>query len=139
MKISKVLLETVLPITIGALFIVGYFFITDKVFREPELEDCESCFPSNLDYLKNVILIMIPSSFYQMIIGRRILKRNENSFMLNIINSFVFAIFFIVIFVLINLYQRKIEWDFYPVIFLSIFFLGLFYSVLMKLCRKIFA
>jgi len=138
MKISKILLEIVLPITIGVLLIIGYFFITDIFFLEPELESCENYFPSSTDYLKLILVIVIPFSLYQIIIGRWILKRNENSLMLNIVNSIVFAIFFIGIFIIINLFRRKVEWDFYPVIFFLMFIFGLFYSILMKLCRKIF-
>lgn len=137
MKTSKVLLENVVPITIGAFIIVVYFFFTDKFYREPELENCESCFPSTADYLLQILMITLPSSLYQIFIGRWILKRNENSFKLNIFNCFVFAIFFIGIFVIINLFQRKIEWEFFPIFFLGLFLLGLFYAALMKLFRKL--
>jgi hypothetical protein len=140
MKFSKILLGTILPITIGALFIVGYFFITDKFFREPELKACESCFPSNTVYGTYFLAITIPSAFYQIIIGKWILKKNKDSFALNVLNSTVFALFFTGVSIVINLFsgKRKIEWDFFPIIFLGIFLLGIFYSVLMKLCRKIF-
>jgi hypothetical protein len=141
MKISKILLETILPITIGALFIVGYFFITDKFFRVPELEACESYFPSITVYVTYFIAITILSIFYQIIIGKWILKKNKDSFAINVLNSTVFVLFFAGVSILINLLsgKRKIEWEFFPVIFLEILLLGIFYCVLMKLCRKILA
>lgn len=137
MKISRILLETVLPITIGTLFLVGYFFISDKLLREPELESCESYYPGNTVYLTYLLVIVILSSLYQITLGKWILKRNEKSFAPSVVNSIVFAIFFTVIFVIINLFRRKIEWDFYPIIFLAIWILGLLFSALIKLFRKI--
>lgn len=136
MKITKSLIETVLPITVGTLFIVGYFFITDNFFREPSLENCESCFPSNLDYLKNIIVMVIPLSLYQLTIGNSILKKYNNSFKAISLNSIVFAISVTGILVIANLFLRKIEWDFYPVIFLILVILGILFTLLIRLCRE---
>ena len=139
MKISKILLETVLPIIIGAIFIVGYFFISDKFFREPGLEDCEICYPSTVEYLKNILVIVVTISLYQITIGNSILKRNGNSVKLSFMNSIVFAILVIGILIVINLFLRKVEWDFYPIIFIALLLLGLSFTVLIKLSRKMFA
>jgi hypothetical protein len=136
MKITKNLLETVLPITIGTLFIVGYFFITDNFFREPELENCDNCFPSNLVYMKNIIVIVMLLSLYQLTIGNSILKKHRNIFKASFLNSFVFAILITGIFVIANLFLRKIEWDFYPIIFLILLILGISFTLLIKVCRK---
>ena len=139
MKISRILLETILPITIGGIFIVGYFFITDKFFREPALEDCDSCYPSTLEYLKNILMIVVPISLYQIAIGNSILKRNGNSVKLSFLNSIVFAILVIAILIVMNLFLRKVEWDFYPLIFIALILLGLSFTVLIKFCQKMFA
>ena len=139
MKISRILLETILPITIGAIFIVGYFFITDKFFREPALEDCDSCYPSTLEYLKNILVIVLPICLYQIAIGNSILKRNGNSVKLSFLNSIVFAILVIAILIVMNLFLRKVEWDFYPLIFIALILLGLLFTVLIKFSRKMFA
>ena len=139
MKIyKKILLETVLPITVGALFIVIYFFITDNFFREPELENCDSCFPSNITYLKYMLVIIIPPSIYQITLGYYILKRNKNSFKLNVLNSFTFGIMCTGILITINLFKGTIEWEFFPIIFLVIFIFALIFSALIALWRKIF-
>ena len=139
MKISKILVETILPITIGAIIIVAYFFITDRFFREPGVEDCESCYPSTLVYLKNILAIVLPISFYQITIGNSILKRNGNSMKLCFLNTIVFAILVLGILIVINLFLRKLEWDFYPIIFIALIFLGLIFTVLIRFSRKIFA
>ena len=141
MKINKVLLETVLPVTIGTLFPVGYFFITDRLFSEPQLEDCESCHISNMVYMTYTLVIVTLSSLYQIIFGKWILKRSANGFILNMCNCITFATFFTGILALINLFQveRKIEWDFILVSFLAIFLLGLLFTLLTKLCQKIFS
>ncbi|MEL1256203.1 hypothetical protein AAEO57_20630 [Flavobacterium sp. DGU38] len=139
MKISRILLETIFPITIGAIFIVGYFFITDKFFREPGLEDCESCYPSTLEYLKNILGIVLPISLYQIAIGNSILNRNGNRLKLSFLNSIVFAILVIGILIVINLFLRKVEWEFYPVIFIALILFGLLFTVLIKFSRKMFA
>lgn len=138
MKISKILLETILPITIGALFLIGYFFISDKLFREPELESCEIYDISNTVYLTYLFVIIILSCLYQITLGKLILKKYEKNYAPSVLNSLVFGIFFTVIFIIINLFQRKMEWDFYPIIFLALFLLGLLFSVLIKICQKIF-
>lgn len=140
MKIFKVLLETVLPITIVTLFPVGYFFITDKIFPEPELENCESCHINTIVYLTYTLLIVILSSLYQLFFGKRILKKNESSLILNIGNCIVFAIFFTGIFALINLFkvERKIEWDFILAGFIALFLFGLIFTLSTKICQKIF-
>lgn len=136
MKITKSLIETVLPIIVGTLFIVGYFFITDNFFRETSLENCKSCFPSNLDYLIYIIVIVIPLSLYQLTIGNSILKKYHNSFKASSLNSIVFAVSVTGILVIANLFLKKMEWDFYPVIFLILVILGILFTLFIKLCRK---
>lgn len=140
MKISKILLETVLPITIGTSLIAGYLFITNELFPKPELESCEGYQIHPTVYLIYMLIVVIFSSLYQITLGKWIQKRNENSFALGMVNSLTFAMFFTGILVIINLFQkeRKIEWDFFFIIFLIIFLLGLLFSTLIKLCRKIF-
>ena len=140
MKISKILLETVLPITIGTLLLIGYFFVTNELFSEPGLESCEGYQIYPTVYLTYMLVIVIISSLYQITLGKWILKRNENSFALRMVNSLTFAIFFTGILVIINLFQkqRKIEWDFFFIIFLITFLLGLLFSTLIKLFQKIF-
>ncbi len=140
MKIFKVLLETVLPITIVTLFPVGYFFITDRIFPEPELNNCESCHTSTIVYITYTLLIVTLSSLYQLMLGNRILKKNENSFILSIGNCIVFAIFFTGILALINVFQveRKIEWDFIFAGFIVLFLFGLMFTLSTKICQKIF-
>ena len=137
MKTSKILLETILPIALGTLFIIGFFF--KKLFSESQLKACESCHPSNTVYLTYFLAITILSSLYQIIIGKRILKNNLNSLALNILNCSVFAFFFTVVSIIINFLSgnRKIEWEFFPLIFLGLLLLGIFYSILTKLFRKI--
>ena len=74
-----------------------------------------------------------------MIIGSWILKRNENSYALNMFNSVVFATFFTLILVIMELLNRKaIEVEFYGVIFLAMLFLALLNLALKKFCRKLF-
>jgi len=136
MKISKVLLETIVPIAITTFIIIGYFFVDQNFFSDPKLI-CESYVLSNMTYLTYALVIILFSSFYQIFIGNFILKQNKNSFVLTLLNSLAFSIFFIGILILVNLYQRKTEWDFFIIIFLMLFILGLLFTLLIKLWRKI--
>ena len=78
MKISKIILETILPITIGTLIFISYFFITDKfASNEAELEKCERYELSTAVYLIFEFVIILISSFYQIVIGNWILKRKR--------------------------------------------------------------
>lgn len=137
MKISKVLLETIVPIAITTFIIIGYFFVDQNFFSDPKLI-CESYVLSNMTYLTYALVIILFSSFYQIFIGNFILKQNKNNFVLTLLNSLAFSIFFIGILILINLYQRKTEWDFFIIIFLMLLMLGLLFTLLIKLWRKIF-
>lgn len=139
MKISKILLETVLPITIGTTFLVGYFYVTNELFSEPRLESCERYQILPIVYLQYIFIIVTFSSLYQISVGEWILKRNKNNFVLSILNSLTYALFFTGILAIINLFQKvkKIEWDFFIFIFLIIFLIGIFFTTLIKLSRKI--
>ncbi|PBJ12204.1 hypothetical protein BSF42_21590 [Flavobacterium sp. ACN6] len=137
MRISKVLLETIAPIAITTFIIIGYFFVEQTFFTEPGLI-CETYHLSNITYLTYALILIVFSSFYQILIGNFILQLNKNVFVTILLNSLAFSIFFIGILILINLYHRKIEWDFYIIIFLILFILGLLFTVVIKLWRKLF-
>jgi predicted neutral ceramidase superfamily lipid hydrolase len=139
MKTSKILLETVLPISIGTLILVGYFFFSQSFPEETKIESCERYDISISVYFTYFIVIITLTSLYQILLGNRILKRNKNSFILNTVNNIVFATFFTGVLVLINLFhtEKKIEWEFFIIIFLAIFLLGIFYAFLIKLFGKI--
>lgn len=140
MKVFKVLLETILPITIVTLIPIGHFFINDKLFPEPKLKNCDSCHISNITYLTYTLVIVILTSFYQLIFGKWILQNNKPCIILNIVNCMAFAIFYTGILAFINLFQveRKIEWDFIVAGFVLLFLFGLAFTVSIILFQKIF-
>jgi hypothetical protein len=139
MKSSKILLENVLPISIGTLIIVGYFFLSQNFYEKTEIESYERYNISISVYLTYLIVIITLTSLYHLLLGNRILKRNKNSFILNTFNNIVFATFFTGVLIVINLFQtvKKIEWEFFIFIFVAVFFLGIFYTFLIKLFEKI--
>ena len=137
MKISKTFLETILPITIGTLLFISYFFITEKLSNEPELEMCERYELSTPVYLIFALVIILISSSYQLIIGNWILKRNWNKFALNIVNSIVFGLFFTLIFIGMEVINGKaIEVKFCAGFFLVMLLLGLLFSILKSVAEK---
>ena len=139
MKISRILLENVLPNTIGAILFIGYFILKDKFSNQAELDACERYDLSNTVYLIFISVTVLLSSLYQIIIGNWILKKNKNNFALNIINSLVFAIFFTAILVIMEFVNRNsIEVKFYGQILLGMLFLALLNLALKKLCGKLY-
>lgn len=138
MKISKIFLEIILPITIGTLIFISYFFITDKLTSEPELEACERYELSSIVYLIFAFGIILISSLYQIILGDWILKRNKNKYVLNIINSIIYGAFFTVIFIGMGVLDGKaVEVEFYTGFFLLMVILGLLFSVLRNVFEKL--
>lgn len=132
-------MENVLPNTIGAILFIGYFILKDKFTSQAELESCERFYISNTVYVIFIFFIMLLSSLYQIIIGNWILKRNEKSFALNIVNSLVFAIIFTVILVVTEFLNRNtIEVKFYGEVFLAMLFLALLNLALKKFFGKLF-
>jgi heme/copper-type cytochrome/quinol oxidase subunit 3 len=139
MKISRIISENLLPNTIGAILFIGYFIVKDKLTSQAELETCERFDLSNTVYLIFITVIVLLSSLYQIIIGSWILKKNENSFALNMLNSVVFAAFFTAILVIMEFLNRNaIEVKFYGVVFLGMLFLALLNLALKKVCEKLF-
>ncbi len=139
MKISRIFLEIILPITIGTLIFISYFFITDKLTSGSELEACERYELSSIVYLIFAFGIILISSLYQIIVGDWILKRNKNKFALNIVNSIIFAAFFTVIFIGTELFNGKTaEVEFCIAFFLIMVILGLLFSVLKSVFKKLF-
>jgi len=138
MKISKIISETILPITIGTLIFISYFFITDKfASNEAELETCERYELSTAVYLIFAFVIILISSFYQIVIGNWILKRNWNKFVLNIVNSIVFGGFFTLLFIGMEVFNEKtIEVKFSAGFFLAMLLLGLLFSMLKSVVEK---
>ncbi|SMO35792.1 hypothetical protein SAMN06265220_101265 [Flavobacterium nitrogenifigens] len=136
MKISKIILGTIIPIAITTLIVIGCLFINQIFFTEPNIA-CETYQLSNTTYLTYALIIIAFTSFYQIAIGNFILKQDKNSFVLGLLNSLTYALFYIGILILINLFQRKIEWDFFLIFFLLFFILGLLFTVSIKLWRKI--
>ncbi|MWB92908.1 hypothetical protein GON26_00875 [Flavobacterium sp. GA093] len=139
MKISRILLENVLPNTLGAILFIGYFIFKDNLTTQTELEACERFELSNTVYLIFVLVIGMLSSLYQLIIGNWILRRNKNSFTLNTVNSVVFATFFTLVLITMEFANRnEIEMKFYGQIIIAMLFLALLNLVLPKLCGKLF-
>lgn len=139
MKIFKTFLDTILPITIGTLIFMSYFFITEKLAIDSELEACERYEISNIVYLIFAFGIILISSFYQIIVGDWILKRNKNKFKLNIVNSIIFGVFFTVIFIAMGVFnEEEVEVKFCAVFFLVMIILGLLFSVLKSIFGKLF-
>lgn len=138
MKISKTILETILPITIGTLLFISYFFVTDKfATNEAELETCERYELSTAVYLIFAFVIILISSLYQIVVGNWILKRNWNKFVLNIINSIVFSLYITLIYIGINVFNgNAIELNFSAKFLLAILLLGLIFSVLKSVAEK---
>ncbi len=138
MKISKIILETILPITIGSLLFISYFFITEKlVSNETELETCERYELSTSVYLIFAFFIILISSLYQLIFGNWILRRNWNKSVLNIINSIIFSVFFTLTYFGINALNGKaIDVNFSFGFFLIMLLLGLLFSVLRYVSEK---
>lgn len=136
MKISRALLETILPITITTFIVIACFFINQLLFTEPNIA-CETYQLSNTTYLIYALIIIVFCSFYQIVIGNFILKQCKKSFAMILFNSLAFALFFSGILIVINLFQRKIEWDFFLIFFLIFFILGLLFTIVIQLWRKI--
>lgn len=138
MKISKTILETILPITVGTLLFISYFFIDDKfVSNELELESCERYELRTDVYLIFAFVLILISSFYQIVIGNWILKRNWNKFVLNIVNCIVFSVFFTFISIGMKIFNGKtIEVKFSTGFFLAMLLLGLLFSVLKSVAEK---
>jgi len=139
MKISRILIENVLPNTIGAILFIGYFILKDKLTDQAELESCERFYISNTVYLIFVSVIVLLSSLYQIIIGNWILKKNESNFVLNIVNIVTFGIFFTLVLIIVEFVNKDvIEVKFYGKIFLSMFFLALLNLAFKKIGEKLF-
>lgn len=136
MKISKALLETILPIMIVTFIVIAYFFINQFLFTETNIA-CETYQLSNSAYLIYTLILIVSCSFYQILVGNFILKQCKNNFAMLLVNSLSFTLFFSVILILINLFQRKIEWDFFLIFFLIFFIYGLLLTIVIKLWRKI--
>lgn len=136
MKISRALLETILPITIATFIVILYFFINQFFFIESNIA-CETYQLSNTTYLIYALILIVFCSFYQILVGNFILKQCKNSFAMLLLNGLSFTLFFNVILMLINLFQRKIEWDFFLIFFLILFIYGLLLTIVIKLWRKI--
>ncbi len=138
MKISKTILETILPITIGTLLFISYFFVIDKfATNEAELETCERYELSTAVYLIFTFVIILISSLYQIVVGNWILKRNWNKFVLNIVNSIVFSMIFTLIFIGMKFFNGKtIEVKFSVGLFLAMLLLGFLISVLKSITEK---
>jgi len=139
MKISKIFLETILPIITGTILFILYFILFDKFSNKPELESCESYELSNAVYLIFGFIIIIISSFYELSIGKWILEMNKNKYVLNIINCVVFGLFFTLIFILMRTYSGKeIELELCLGFYLIFILLGLLFSILSKLSQRVF-
>ena len=135
MKISKALLETILPITIVTFIVIACFFINQFLFTEPNIA-CETYQLSNTTYLIYTMILIVSCSFYQILVGNYIIKHCKNNFSMLWVNSLSFTLFFSVILILINLFQRKIEWDFFLIFFLIFFIYGLLLTIVIKLWRR---
>lgn len=139
MKISKTILETILPITVGALLFISYFFINDKfASNELELESCERYELSTAVYLIFVFVLILISSLYQIVVGNWILKRKRNKIVLNLVNCIVFSTFLTLISIGMEIFNEKtIELKFSAGFFLAMLLLGLLFSVLKSVSEKI--
>lgn len=138
MKITKIFLETILPITIGTLIFISYFFITEKLISGPELEACERYELSSIVYLIFAFAIVLVSSLYQIIVGDYILKSKKNKFALNIVNSIIFAVFITILFIGTEVFNGKVvEVEFGVGFFLVMVLLGLLFSVLKSVFEKL--
>ena len=139
MKMVKILLQTVLPITIGSTIFILYFLISDKLSKNNELESCEIYELSNIIYLIIAFFIILASSLYQLILGNWILNRNKNKFVTHIINCIIFSGFFTLITIIFELITSKTYEVKYSIdIFLVMLFLGLLFSVLITLSQIVF-
>lgn len=136
MNTSKTILGTIIPIAITTIIVIGCLFINQTFFTKQNIA-CETYQLSNTTYLIYALILIAFSSFYQIVIGNFILKQDKNSFVLALLNSLTYALFFIGVLILINLFQRKIEWDFFLIFFLIFFILGLLFTVSINLWRKI--
>lgn len=131
MKVSKTFLATILPITIGSVLFIAFFFLKDKFAIEPELEACERNELSAVVYLLFALVIIVVSSLYQMVLGNWILKRTGNKFGLNLLNSLVFGLIFTVIFSGMEIFNGKVvDLNFGVGFFIVMVLLGLLFSVL---------
>lgn len=138
MKIYKVLIEIILPIVIGTLIFLGYFFIDEKLSAQTELESCERYELSKTVWFLFFLILVIFSSLYQLFIGNQFLKRNGNKFVLNIFSCIIFALVFTGIFVADQIIEnQEIEIKFLAGFFLAILVLGLLFFVLRQLTGKI--
>lgn len=137
MKISKIFSETIIPISIGTFLFISYFFVTDKLSSEPELELCERNELSSSVYLIFMFAIILISSLYQIAIGNWILKRNWVKFILYIVNSIILGALFTIIFIGMEVFNGKeIELKFCGGLFLVMFILGLLFSILKSITEK---
>jgi hypothetical protein len=128
MKLSKLFSETILPISIGTLIFFGSFALIIE----------------NIDYKKGLnqftivfLLTVLFSSIYQIMIGNWFSNRNKNKLIFNIFNCLVFATFFTIILIFINLLSvQPIEWDFFIVIYFALFVLELLFLTIITILKK---
>lgn len=138
MKIYKTLTETILPIVVGSLLFLGYFFIDEKLSAQAELESCERYELSKTVYFIFFLMLVVTSGLYQLIVGNQILKRKGNKFVLNILNCIAFAAIFTGIFVAVQIIEsQEVEIKFVAGFFLVMLLLGLFFFVLRQSISKV--
>ncbi|OYU96583.1 MAG: hypothetical protein CFE21_09375 [Bacteroidetes bacterium B1(2017)] len=137
MKIAKTLSETILPISIGTALFISFFYAKDRISIDPELESCERNELSTAVYLIFGFGMVVISSLYELVIGNWIVKRNGNMYLLNLANSIVFGSVFPILFIGMEIYNRKeIDIRFYIGFYLVMVLVGLIFWVLKGIFKK---
>ena len=139
---KKDILEIISPITIATLISMICLYILDGISmnENPPCECGEHCENNDSNYsfflLLSFIVILIPS-IYQLLIGNWILKFNSNKIILNILNSFVFAVFFVLFTIAMEFINAKrIDSDLTLVVFIVMFFFSLFIFIVKIVIEK---
>ena len=139
MKISRKIIETVLPIIFGTLIFVLYFILKDELQNDLNTESCEITKVSKVTYFIFGIATIILSSFYQILLGNRILSLKYNQYFLNLANCMLYSSFFVTLFIMNNLYNnRKIDLQFSLGFFLVFFVAGIIFFNIKINFKKIY-
>ncbi|OQP62839.1 hypothetical protein A3860_26365 [Niastella vici] len=137
-KILNILINTVVPVTIGTTVFVGCFWLIDKHTLETDVKDCEVYNLSNTFYLVSIFVIVAITTFYQLTIAELLNRHvNNKGFSSYIIKILAFALFISVASLLILLVNGKPE----AMVAVNLFLMGCMLGVINTLsyfvCRKL--
>ena len=139
MKKDNILINIILPISVAVTLLISFIIIKDKIEYRNDLESCEKYSIDIISLLPFFIVLIAIISCYELFIGNKIKSKIHNKFIGNTINTFSFASIFTLILIIINLTQTKkrIEWDFFVIIYPALLIFGIYLTFIMYVIRKL--